>query len=160
MVTDEKRLRQILINLLSNAVKYTPKGSVVFEVNYRNQVAEFVIRDTGLGIKEEHLQRIFDPFERVRDVSTANLPGTGLGLTIVKLLTDIMGGDLQARSKVGEGSEFKVSLMLPWLSQPTLKPNLSKRIVGYRGYQRTLMFVDDDPVVRRFTVGYTCTVGV
>ena len=58
VITDEKRLRQILINLLSNAVKYTPKGSVWFEVNYRNQVAEFVIRDTGLGIKEEHLQRI------------------------------------------------------------------------------------------------------
>lgn len=148
VVTDEKRLRQILINLLSNAVKYTPKGSVVFEVNYRNQVAEFVIRDTGLGIKEEHLQRIFDPFERVRDVSTANLPGTGLGLTIVKLLTDIMGGDLQAQSKVGEGSEFKVSLMLPWLSQPTSLPSVSKRIVSYRGYQRTIMVVDDDPVVR------------
>ena len=148
VVTDEKRLRQILINLLSNAVKYTPKGSVIFEVNYRNQVAEFVIRDTGLGIKQEHLQRIFDPFERVRDVATANLPGTGLGLTIVKLLTEIMGGDLQAKSVVGEGSEFKVSLMLPWVSQGQEATPMSKKIVSYRGYQRTIMVVDDDPVVR------------
>jgi len=148
VVTDEKRLRQILINLLSNAVKYTPKGSVLFEVNYRNQVAEFVIRDTGLGIKEAHLQRIFDPFERVRDTSTGNLPGTGLGLTIVKLLTEVMGGDLQARSVVGEGSEFRVSLMLPWVSQGDASAYEYKRIVSYRGYQRTLMVVDDDPVVR------------
>jgi signal transduction histidine kinase/CheY-like chemotaxis protein len=148
VITDEKRLRQILINLLSNAVKYTPKGSVLFEVNYRNQVAEFVIRDTGVGIKEGHLKRIFDPFERVRDISTGNLPGTGLGLTIVKLLTDIMGGDLQAHSVVGEGSEFRVSLMLPWVSQGDASAYEYKRIVSYRGYQRTLMVVDDDPVVR------------
>ncbi|TPE55365.1 response regulator [Maribrevibacterium harenarium] len=148
VVTDEKRLRQVLINLLSNAVKYTPKGNVWFEVNYRNQVAEFVIRDTGLGIKETHLQRIFDPFERVRDVSTANLPGTGLGLTIVKLLTEIMGGDIQAKSIAGEGSEFRVSLMLPWVSQGETGAPVSKKIVSYRGFQRTIMVVDDDPVVR------------
>ena len=148
VVTDEKRLRQILINLLSNAVKYTPKGTVLFEVNYRNQVADFVIRDTGLGIKQEHLQRIFDPFERVRDISTGNLPGTGLGLTIVKLLTEIMGGDLKAQSVVGQGSEFRVSLMLPWVSQGESFAPENKRIVSYRGYQRTLMVVDDDPVVR------------
>ncbi|WP_067094013.1 hybrid sensor histidine kinase/response regulator [Marinomonas atlantica] len=148
VVTDEKRLRQILINLLSNAVKYTPKGSVMFVVNYRNQVAEFVIRDTGLGIKEEHLERIFDPFERVRDVTTANLPGTGLGLTIVKLLAELMGGDLQAQSTIGQGSEFKVSLMLPWISQGDELTHTSRKIVSYRGFQRTVMIVDDDPVVR------------
>ncbi len=148
VVTDEKRLRQILINLLSNAVKYTPQGKVQFEVNYRNQVAEFVIRDSGLGIKQEHLQRIFDPFERVRDLSTANLPGTGLGLTIVKLLSEIMGGDLQAKSTLGEGSEFKVSLMLPWVSEGDVSLTVNRRIVGYQGYQRSIMLVDDDPVVR------------
>ncbi|AEF56164.1 hybrid sensor histidine kinase/response regulator [Marinomonas posidonica] len=148
VVTDEKRLRQILINLLSNAVKYTPQGNVQFEVNYRNQVAEFVIRDSGLGIKPEHLQRVFDPFERVRDLSTANLPGTGLGLTIVKLLTEIMGGDLQAQSSLGEGSEFKVSLMLPWVSDGEHVSQITRRIVGYRGFQRSIMLVDDDPIVR------------
>lgn len=148
VVTDEKRLRQILTNLLSNAIKYTPTGSVLFEVNYRNQVAEFVIQDTGLGIKEAHLKRIFDPFERVRDISTGNLPGTGLGLTIVKLLTEVMGGDLKAHSVLGEGSEFRVSLMLPWVSQLESDRQENKRIVSYRGYQRTLMVVDDDPVVR------------
>ncbi|WCN11627.1 response regulator [Marinomonas mediterranea] len=148
VVTDEKRLRQILINLLSNAVKYTQKGKVTFEINYRNQVAEFHILDTGVGIKPEYLQRIFDPFERVRDKYSANLPGTGLGLTIVKLLTEIMGGDLKANSKVGTGSEFTVSLLLPWVNHPDAQTGLHQRIVSYEGYQRSIMVVDDDPVVR------------
>ncbi|TBR42550.1 response regulator [Marinomonas agarivorans] len=148
VVTDQKRLRQILINLLSNAVKYTAKGSVCFDISYRNQVAEFSIKDTGVGIKADALQRIFDPFERVRDTHTGNLPGTGLGLTIVQLLTDIMGGDLQMNSVFGEGSEFRVSLMLPWVSHNTNNTHQHKRIVSYRGYQRSIMVVDDDPVVR------------
>lgn len=152
VVTDQKRLRQILINLLSNAVKYTPKGKVFFEVNYRNQVAEFAIRDTGIGIQKSDLQRIFQPFERVRDKHTGNLPGTGLGLTIVALLTDIMGGDLQVNSTVGEGSEFKVSLMLSWVSQAATQDNAhnlsQKHIMSYRGGQKNIMIVDDDPVVR------------
>lgn len=149
VMADEKRLRQILINLLSNAVKYTQKGQVDFEIYYRNQVAEFVIRDTGPGIDPDHLQRVFDPFERVRNTQTANVSGTGLGLTIVKLLTEIMGGDLQVSSEPNQGSTFRVSLMLPWVEESTsdTTPEL-KRIVGYEGYQRTICLVDDDPILR------------
>lgn len=148
VIADEKRLRQILINLLSNAVKYTGKGQVDFSVHYRNQVAEFVIKDSGSGIDAEHLQRIFNPFERVRNTDTPNLPGTGLGLTIVKLLTEIMGGDLQVESRPGEGSCFRVNLMLPWVENSSRLDNSPRRIVGYEGYQRTLCLVDDDPVLR------------
>ncbi|MGR0278054.1 ATP-binding protein [Marinomonas dokdonensis] len=148
VITDEKRLRQILINLLSNAVKYTPQGKVEFHIHYRNQVAEFIIKDTGPGIQQDHLSRIFDPFERVRNTDTANLPGTGLGLTIVKLLTEIMGGDLQADSKLGQGSEFKVSLMLPWVNDQIVRESPKQRIIGYQGYQKKLLIVDDDPIVR------------
>lgn len=148
VMTDEKRLRQILINLLSNAVKYTPQGQIDFEMRYRNQVAEFIIRDTGPGIDELNLKRIFDPFERVRNQDTASLPGTGLGLTIVKLLTEIMGGDLQVKSVPGKGSEFRVSLLLPWVDQPAADDPRAKQPAGYEGYQRTLCLVDDDPVLR------------
>lgn len=151
VVTDEKRLRQILINLLSNAVKYTPAGHIDFEVRYRNQVAEFVIRDTGPGIAEAHLQRIFDPFERVRNKDTASLPGTGLGLTIVKLLTEIMGGDLQVKSTPGQGAEFKVCLMLPWVVSEMTEEPKRRMPIGYQGcqeYQYTLCLVDDDPILR------------
>ena len=148
VMTDEKRLRQILINLLSNAIKYTKAGRVDFFIRYRNQVAEFVIKDSGPGIPDQQMARIFDPFERVRNADTANLPGTGLGLTIVKLLTEIMGGDLQAKSVVGEGSEFKVSLMLPWVNKASPRENSQQRVIGYHGFQKKLFVVDDDPVVR------------
>ncbi|WP_207061247.1 ATP-binding protein [Motiliproteus sp. SC1-56] len=148
VIADEKRLRQILINLLSNAVKYTARGSVELEVFYRNQVAEFVVKDSGMGIDEEALKRIFDPFERVRTAHSSHLPGTGLGLTIVKLLTEIMGGDLQVTSTPGEGSCFRVSLMLPWISDAEAGELAPQRAVGYEGYQRTLCLVDDDPVLR------------
>jgi signal transduction histidine kinase/CheY-like chemotaxis protein len=148
VIADEKRLRQILINLLSNAVKYTPQGTIDFEVYYRNQVAEFRIKDTGPGIEKTHLERIFDPFERVRNRDTANLPGTGLGLTIVKLLTEIMGGDLQVESALGKGSQFRVSLLLPWIDATTMDEPKLKKVVGYEGLQRTVCVVDDDPVLR------------
>ncbi|MAZ10144.1 MULTISPECIES: ATP-binding protein [unclassified Limnobacter] len=148
--TDEKRLRQILINLLSNAVKYTEHGKVQFEVRYRNQVAEFSITDTGVGIAPEHMDRIFQPFERVRTTHTANMPGTGLGLTIVRLLTDIMGGDLKVDSTEGLGSRFAVSLMLPWVQRSELAADLPRRILGYAGPRRTIVLVDDDAILRGF----------
>lgn len=150
VMTDEKRLRQILINLLSNAVKYTQEGKVDFEVNYRSQIAEFMIRDSGSGIDEGHLARIFDPFERVRNTHTPNVQGTGLGLTIVKLLTEIMGGELQVESTLGDGSCFKVHIMLPWVNAKEKEASTKAKVVGYEGYQRTICLVDDDPVLRGF----------
>lgn len=115
---DEKRLRQILINLLSNAIKYTDHGSVTLTLRYRSQVAEFTVTDTGEGIAPEHLDRIFMPFERVRTPGSTRT-GTGLGLTITRLLCDIMGGDIAVESTLGKGSTFKVSLMLSSVHQPT-----------------------------------------
>lgn len=150
VMTDEKRLRQILINLLSNAVKYTQEGSVDFSVKYRSQIAEFTISDSGSGIDEESLARIFDPFERVRNAHTPNVQGTGLGLTIVKLLTDIMGGDLQVESQLGKGSCFKINVMLPWINAQEKEESIKAKVVGYEGHQRTLCLVDDDPVLRGF----------
>ena len=148
VTTDEKRLRQILINLLSNAIKYTQQGSVEFHVRYRNQVAEFSIVDTGIGISGKDIQRILDPFERVRGPDSPNVPGTGLGLTIVRLLTDIMGGDLDITSTPGVGSCFKVSLMMSRVTGPlTLSPP-QQHIDGYAGNRKTIMVVDDDPIHR------------
>jgi signal transduction histidine kinase len=143
--TDEKRLRQILINLLSNAIKYTEKGSVVFKLRYRSQVAEFTITDTGEGIASDNIERIFRPFERVRRPgSTAT--GTGLGLTITRLLSEIMGGDIAVSSEIGKGSTFKASLMLASISKPhTEFINAPvQTIYGYKGKVRTLMLVDDE----------------
>ncbi len=143
--TDEKRLRQILINLLSNAIKYTEKGSVIFKLRYRSQVAEFTITDTGEGIAPENIERIFRPFERVRRAgSTAT--GTGLGLTITRLLSEIMGGDIAVTSTPGVGSTFKASLMLASISKPHPEFITApvQTIYGYKGPVRTLMLVDDE----------------
>lgn len=143
--TDEKRLRQILINLLSNAIKYTDKGSVIFKLRYRSQVAEFTITDTGEGIAPENIERIFRPFERVRRAgSTAT--GTGLGLTITRLLSEIMGGDIAVTSSLGSGSTFKASLMLASISNPRAEFITApvQTIYGYKGAMRTLMLVDDE----------------
>jgi CheY-like chemotaxis protein len=123
---------------------------VDFEVDYRSQIAEFTIRDTGSGIDGANLARIFDPFERVRNVHTPNVQGTGLGLTIVKLLTEIMGGELQVSSKLGEGSCFKVNLMLPWVNVQHKEQLSRAKVIGYEGFQRTICLVDDDPVLRGF----------
>lgn len=143
--TDEKRLRQILINLLSNAIKYTEKGSVVFKLRYRSQVAEFTITDTGEGIAPENIERIFRPFERVRRPgSTAT--GTGLGLTITRLLSEIMGGDIAVSSALGKGSTFKASLMLASINKPHTEFITApvQTIYGYQGAVRKLMLVDDE----------------
>lgn len=143
--TDEKRLRQILINLLSNAVKYTNKGKVVFKLRYRSQVAEFTVTDTGEGIAAENMERIFRPFERVhRPGSTAT--GTGLGLTITRLLCEIMGGDIAVTSKLGQGSQFKASLMLASITNPQRESITApvQTIYGYQGAVRRLLLVDDD----------------
>lgn len=143
--TDEKRLRQILINLLSNAIKYTDKGTVIFTLRYRNQVAEFTVQDTGEGIASEDMERIFRPFERVRKPGSTAL-GTGLGLTITRLLTEIMGGDIAVTSIPGEGSTFKASLMLSSVSNPLPESITApvQTIYGYRGKMRTIMIVDDE----------------
>ncbi|WP_339859854.1 hybrid sensor histidine kinase/response regulator [Pseudohongiella acticola] len=148
VTTDEKRLRQILINLLSNAIKYTHAGSVEFHVQYRSEVAEFSVVDTGVGINEKDLHRILDPFERVRNIDVPNIPGTGLGLTIVRLLTEIMGGELDISSVPNEGSCFKVSLMLSRISEPIVETPPQRLISGYSGARKIIMVVDDDPIHR------------
>ncbi|MCH8497011.1 MAG: response regulator [Marinobacter sp.] len=142
--TDEKRLRQILINLLSNAIKYTERGGVALHLRYRNQVAEFTVRDTGNGIALADQERIFQPFERLR-ASGSNVSGTGLGLTITRLLTDIMGGDIALDSTPGKGSVFRVSLMLSSVSAPSAEPVAPVRTPkGFGGPARRILVVDDD----------------
>src|SRR5690606_34701990 len=111
VTTDEKRLRQILINLLSNAIKFTEHGSVEFKMSYRNQVAEFSIKDTGPGIPEEELERIFQPFERLQRPGLPMVSGTGLGLTITRLLIDILGGEVIVTNNPDGGVTFTAWLM-------------------------------------------------
>ncbi len=143
--TDQKRLRQILINLLSNAIKYTESGHATLTIRYRSEVAEFEIADTGMGIPPEDLERVFEPFERGRAHAVRSLPGTGLGLTITKLLTQIMGGEISVRSTLGEGTTFLVRLALSQAAHDLSEQSNRRRVHGYSGRRRTILLVDDDP---------------
>ena len=145
---DEKRLRQILINLLSNAIKFTQTGSVHFIVHYRSPVAEFEVRDTGPGIHADDLERIFAPFERGALGISQPQTGTGLGLTICKLLAGVMGGDIRVTSTVGQGSTFYVKMLLSEVTNPTRLRAISAPIYGYHGPRRTILVTDDDPTQR------------
>jgi CheY-like chemotaxis protein/anti-sigma regulatory factor (Ser/Thr protein kinase) len=142
--TDQKRLRQILINLLSNAIKYTERGSACLVVRYRSQVAEFEVSDTGVGIPEEDLERIFQPFERGRSAAVRAIPGTGLGLTITKLLTQIMGGDLTVRSTSGTGTTFVVRILLSEALAAN-EASSPQRVSQYTGPRVRVLLADDDP---------------
>lgn len=148
VAADQKRLRQILINLLSNAVKYTKKGSINFSVTYRHQIAEIIVRDTGIGISKSDLERILNPFERAQDPEIADIHGSGLGLTIVRLLTEIMGGELSISSEISKGSGFKVSLMLTSVNKLADQTPESKPVIGYEGARKTAMVVDDEAIHR------------
>jgi len=148
VVADEKHLRQILINLLSNAVKFTEKGGVSFSVRYRSMVAEFTIKDTGVGIDADEQEKIFLPFERIRKPGSPQSPGTGLGLTISKFLVEIMGGDISLQSTPGEGSTFKVSLMLSSQTEPLPQTTPARKIITYKGDRKTILVVDDDATHR------------
>ncbi|SON54180.1 Aerobic respiration control sensor protein ArcB [Hartmannibacter diazotrophicus] len=146
--TDEKRLRQILINLITNAIKFTDKGSVRLAVTYRSQIATIVVEDSGVGIDETDLARIFDPFERVTPKEGPAPIGLGLGLTITKLLADLMGGDITVTSTPGKGSRFTVRLMLSAVDAPDALPPPREAITGYIGERRMIMVVDDDAAHR------------
>lgn len=108
--TDGGKLRQILLNLLSNAVKFTDRGEISLRARLNGDAAEFSVADTGIGIADENLQRIFDPFWQVEQSSTRRAGGTGLGLSVSRGLARLLGGEIRAESKLGEGSTFIVTL--------------------------------------------------
>jgi signal transduction histidine kinase/purine-cytosine permease-like protein len=149
--TDERRLRQILINLLSNAIKFTRSGNVVFRLRFRSDVADFEIIDTGIGIAADDLARVFEPFQRGANSHAPSTPGVGLGLTITKTLTEVMGGEITVRSRLGEGSTFRVRLLLSGKGHAPAV--VERRITGRADAARPLrVLVADDDATHRALV--------
>ncbi len=152
VVTDERRLRQVLINLLSNALKFTAAGQVRLGLLYRNEVAEFVVEDTGIGIATDDHERIFEPFQRIEDPG-APTEGVGLGLTLTRLLVQIMGGEITLDSAPGRGSRFRVRLMLATVHTAARGATgcatpQERRVGGYEGRRRDIVVADDDAAHR------------
>ena len=170
VLVDEKRLRQVLINLLGNAVKFTRQGRVTFAVSVVEQLTappensplnptastdllkpppvwyklRFQVKDTGVGMTPEQLERIFLPFEQVGSHSKQS-EGTGLGLTISYQILEKMGADLQVQSQSGVGSIFWFDLDLPLSLEwsEAAKMTDSGKITGYEGDRQTLLVADD-----------------
>ena len=152
---DEKRVRQILINLLGNAIKFTAQGHVTLRVRYAREMALIDIEDTGPGLSDDERERIFEPFTRANTPGLA-APGAGLGLTIAKMLTDLMGGELTMSSTPGVGSVFRVRLFLPEVrlapGQTAPVPAASRPRHGYTGPRRRILVVDNEEADRELLV--------
>jgi signal transduction histidine kinase/CheY-like chemotaxis protein/purine-cytosine permease-like protein len=154
---DEKRVRQILINLLGNAIKFTSKGRIGLRLRYAREMASIEIEDTGPGLSAQEIERIFEPFTRAATPGPA-APGAGLGLTIAKMLTDLMGGELTVASTPEVGSVFRVKLFLPEVhlapgavhARPASR--LHKARHGYAGVRRRVLVVDNEEADRDLLV--------
>ncbi|MCB5189512.1 response regulator [Methylobacillus arboreus] len=146
---DQKRLSQILINILGNAVKFTRHGGVSFKLHYGREMLNISIEDSGPGIAPEELEKVFEPFARGSAAANSNIGGTGLGLTISKMLTELMGGQLTLSSTLGQGSKFNIRL---FLSQVRVAEDIETASmpmpVAYKGPRRKILVVDNEQVDR------------
>ena len=163
---DEKRVRQIFINLLGNAIKFTSAGQVTFRVRYAREIAWIAIEDTGPGMSELELAQIFEPFARgtTAGQSATGAPGAGLGLTIAKMLTDLMGGEMTVDSTPGVGSTFRIRLFLPEVhvaAGSTRSPAapVRRQPRAYDGPRRKLLVVDNEEPDRELLVQLLAPMG-
>jgi PAS domain S-box-containing protein len=143
--TDEKRLRQVLINLLSNAIKFTDAGSVTFTISYGcEEKIRFEVRDTGIGIPQDKLQAIFQPFEQAGD-SRRQTEGTGLGLAISQRIVELMGSTIHVQSEIGVGSIFWFDVNLPTADEwaKTSQADDKGQIIGIKDRHPKILVVDD-----------------
>lgn len=158
VIGDERRLKQILVNILDNASKYTPDyGKVSIGLNELNKMAQtmgayrFTIEDTGIGMKPEYIKHIFEPFSRADDSRTSKTVGTGLGMTIVKNLVAMMGGDIQIESEYGKGTRFLITLTLTKCGAPPDLPGkkdpLPETFPGLR-----ILMAEDNEINRQIAV--------
>ena len=150
VITDELRIEQIIINIVSNAIKYTPPGKTVDLIaeevpspGGKNKY-RFIIRDTGIGIKEDYMPHIFESFTREERTTVNRIQGTGLGLAITAKIVEMMGGTISVKSKLGEGSEFTVELELEPLetdSQANADNSENIDLAGHR-----ILLVEDNAI--------------
>lgn len=158
---DEVRIRQVILNILSNAVKYTEKGSVIlnfgFEKSDDSSIEMFIsVEDTGKGIKEEDLDKLFTAFERIEETRNRHIEGTGLGMNITKQLLAMMGSRLEVKSVYGEGSTFSFRLIQEvrdWVpignyeeSHKKLREMTKEYTQSFMAPKAKMLVVDDMPI--------------
>lgn len=148
LIFDDLRFKQVLLNIIGNAVKFTDAGSIefnVFDVGKSNgcQKIKVVVKDTGLGIKEEELGKLFKAFSQTS--SSYNRGGTGLGLMISKELCALMGGYLKLSSQFGAGTTISCEFSFPMIEQNIIEPNIIKKSNKSEFIKKKVLLVDDHP---------------
>ena len=149
ITTDKKRLRQVIVNLLGNAIKFTDQGTVKLQVIVNHISSSevkiyFAVQDTGIGISDRNLEKIFLPFEQVVDSKT-HKDGTGLGLSISQKIVELMGSRIKVNSELGKGSTFKFEINCPIAEEWTKRNTITstEKIVGYSGEAKKILVVDE-----------------
>ena len=163
VLADERRLRQVLLNLLGNAIKFTDNGKVGLcasaEPKGPGQVLlRLDVEDTGIGMRPEDLERIFEPFQQVGDVQHRS-GGTGLGLTITRALVNDMGGHVQVSSEFGHGTRFRVELPLPLAEPAQAVARKAPGVARYRGPLQRVLVVDDAAANRALMCDFLTNAG-
>lgn len=160
LLGDMDRIGQIIDNLLTNAVKFTESGTISFNARYDDGRLSLEVKDTGIGMDEIMLSRIFQPFERL--ASETNTDGFGLGLPITKGLVDLLGGTITVASEAGSGSTFWVTLPLPVTNELIEDENTISSYTG--SLPQDILVIDDDPMLLNIVKemlernGVTCTI--
>ena len=148
ILTDEIKLKQVIVNLISNAIKYSVKGQIVFsyQINKKEKNIVFTVKDTGLGIDEENLKVIFDRFRRIEDNFSPELSGLGLGLAISKAYVEMLGGTISATSEFNVGSVFTFTIPLVY-DEASLVPNQGTKASGVdKSHHQTILVAEDDNI--------------
>lgn len=147
---DAARLKQICVNILTNAVKYTKEGSITFTINsiVKNGICRLIIavEDTGIGIKQENIGKLFNKFERLDLEDNVTIEGTGLGLAITKRLVDLMNGNIVVQSVFGKGSKFTVSIDQRIVEHPTIKLEEQETYDKVKVKDKLVLVVDDNKI--------------
>ncbi|WP_407456118.1 ATP-binding protein [Fibrobacter sp.] len=156
VIGDSHRIQQVFVNLMSNAIKYTPDGGTIsLTVAERPTNAhgvacyEFVFEDNGIGMTEDFQKHLFEPFTRANDKKTAAIQGTGLGMTITQSLVRMMGGDIQVKSRPGEGSRIAVTIYLKFVDVQNAeahKEDPLKNLEDLKFEGKRILLVEDHPV--------------
>ncbi|MCQ2522294.1 MAG: response regulator [Lachnospiraceae bacterium] len=166
LIGDDVRIKQILINILNNAVKYTPKGSITLQIAGECEGSsarlKFAIADTGVGIKEEDMDKLFDSFSRIDEKRNHQIEGTGLGMSITTNLLALMNSELEVDSVYGEGSTFRFTLVQKIVNEAPIG-DLKKRIKESKekytykekfiAPQAKVLVVDDNDINRQVFKG-------
>ena len=155
---DNVRIKQCILNLITNAIKYTKEGTISFTIDYQkideeNILLTIHVIDTGIGIKSEDMEKLFTPFERIDEEKNRTIEGSGLGISIVRRLLDMMGSSLQVKSTYGKGSDFSFTInqkVSDWTATGDLNEAYAQSVEQMSHYKENLhapkahlLFVDD-----------------